>query len=235
MWADCPSAWVAAYLFNRRGTFGAAPKAGVLVEEAVVNVLTRGMTAEGAVAHAVAEYNKFTALTASDTDIKRGNAIPGMIMNALEALKPYGEPQFDRDLVGNIKQRQVDLLCRGEGFDINITGFLDFEFEKHGVVIDLKSTMKIPSNLSDAHRRQGCIYRKCKGNNAVKFLYVTGGKSSFIDVPEPADTLSEIKGILTRQNKFLLAGDKDFLRDIVPVVSSSYYHDPAIAKELFNI
>lgn len=235
-WAEAPHMWLAQYLFNRKGVFGAAPKAGMLVEDAVVAVLARGFTAEAAIQHAVNQYNQFITLSGTDTDRKRGNALPGMILGALEALAPYGVPVFDGiDERGKLKQQKVDVLCRGEGFDINVTGFLDFVYPAHGVVVDLKTSMKMPSDLSDAHRRQGCIYRKAMGNQAVKFLYVTGAKFDFIDVPEPAETLAEIKGILTRQNKFLLAGDKDFLRDIVPVVSSSYYHDAGIAKELFNV
>lgn len=235
-WSEAPHMWVAQYLFNKRSPFGAAPKAGVLVEDAVVNVLAKGWTAEASIAFAVGEYNKFIALGGSDTDRKRGEAMPGMICNALEALRPYGVPEFDGiDERGKLKQKRIDLLCRGAGFDVNVTGFLDFVFPAHGLVVDLKTSMKLSTSLSDPHRRQGCIYRKTQGNMAVKFLYVTGGKHAFIDVPEPSDTLAEIKGILTRQNAFLLAGDKELLRGIVPVVSSSYYHDPAIAKELFNI
>ncbi len=235
-WAEAPHMWVAQYLFNKRSTFGAAPKAGVLVEDAVVNVLAKGWTAEAAICFAVAQYSQFISLSGTDTDRKRGDAMPGMIHNALEALKPYGVPEFDgMDERGKPRQKRVDLLCRGNGFDINVTGFLDFVFPDHGLVVDLKTSMKLSTSLSDPHRRQGCIYRKTQGNMAVKFLYVTGSKYAFIDVPEPSDTLAEIKSILTRQNKFLLAGDKELLRDIVPVVSSSYYHDPAIAKELFNI
>ncbi len=236
MWSDCPSAWVAQYLFNRKGAFGAAGKAGILVEDAVVSVLARGISQETAIQHAVNQYNTFIALSASDTDRKRSEAIPGMIMGALAALQPFGIPEFDGvDERGRLKQKQVDLLCKGDGFDINILGFMDLHYPAHGLVIDLKTTGRMPSELSDPHRRQGCIYRKFMGNHAVKFLYVTGSKSQFIDVPEPADTLAEIKNILTRQNKFLLLGDKNLLRGIVPVISSSYYHDDAIAKELFNV
>lgn len=234
-WAECPHMWIAQYLFNRRSAFGAAAKSGVLVEEAIVNVLARGFTADMAIAHAMSEYNKFTALGATDSDNNRGAAMSGMILGALDVLKEYGTPDFDKDESGKLKQRKVDLLCRGDGFDIPVIGYLDFVFEKHGVVIDLKSTMRLPSEMSPPHLRQACIYRKAVGNMGVKFLYCTGSKTKVIDCPDPSDTLSEIKSILNRQNKFLLSGDKEHLRSIVPLITSSYYSDAGITMELFGV
>lgn len=236
MWVDAPHMFVAQYLFNKRSAFGAAAKAGILVEEAVVNVLARGWTELDAVRHAYGEYAKFTALGCSDADTKRGEGIDGMIEQALKALAPYGEPEFDRDVVsGNLKQKKVELTCNGDGWALPIIGYIDLHFPKHGLIVDLKTTMRMPSAMSDSHMRQRCIYQKCFGNQAVKFLYVTPKKSELFDVGDVTGRLGEIKAILNRQEKFLRLGDKELLRDIVPVVAGNFYHDETVSQELFGI
>jgi len=234
MYCDAPHMWVAQYLFARRGKFGAAAKSGVLVEEAVVNVLSRGMECAVAIQQAIAAYQKFTALGCSDADTKRGEGMGSMIELALEALAQYGEPEFDSDLTG-LKQKKIELMCNGDGWQLPIIGYVDLHYPKHGVVVDLKTTMRMPSELSDSHHRQACIYQKCFGNHAVRFLYVTPKKYEFHECGDVGDRLAEIKAILNRQENFLRLGDKEALRQAVPVVGGSFYHDAEISAELFGV
>src|ERR1035437_555267 len=73
MYAAAPHAWVASYLFSRKSPFGAAGKAGVLVEEGVVNTIARGWAAEKALEYIQMEYEKFGILQPHITpdDLKR--------------------------------------------------------------------------------------------------------------------------------------------------------------------
>lgn len=224
MYADAPCAWVAQYLFGRKGKFGGAAKAGLLVEEALVNVLMRGMTEESAISHAVHQYNIFTAIGSTDSELKRGEGIPEMIRLALEELKQYGDPEFDRDgITGELKQKKVEVTCHGVSWALPIIGYIDFHFPKHGLIIDLKTTTRMPSEMSDAHLRQQAIYRQAFGNQAVKFLYVTPKKKAILEPDSHTPALESIKTILTRQEKFLSLGDKEFLRSFVPVNAESFY------------
>ncbi len=229
-YAEAPHMWLAQYLFNRRSSFGAAAKAGMLVEDAVVNIVARGFTEENAIGSALSEYNKFTALGATDTDNKRGLAIPGMISGAVEVLKQYGEPEFD--ITG--KQKKIEVLCNGDNWSLPIVGYLDLHYPKHGLIFDLKTTMKMPSEMSDSHKRQSCIYRRAMSNQIVKFLYTTGKKTEVVECEDVNEVLADIKSILNRQERFLRLGDKELLRSVVPLMTSSYYNDAAITKELFS-
>ena len=235
LYANAPCAWAAKYLFGAKFGFSLAARAGVLTEEAVVNVLARGWGADKAIAEAVAAYNKAGAFGMSSAEESRGDGIPGMIENALAALKPYGEPEFERDL-GGIKQKKVELLCNGDGWQLPIIGYLDFYFPKHGIIFDLKTTMRLPSVMSEEHMRQGAIYKQAMGNNAVKFLYVSPKKSVVHDVLDTQPVLSEIKSILNRQEK-LLHLDAETIRSVIPVIASSYYwgDDAQIRKEIYNV
>lgn len=236
MWAGAPCAWIAKYLFQKKFSFSLAAKAGVIAEDAVVNVIARGWTQEDATAAAVADYTKASAFVSSDADRKRGEAIPGMIDNALTELKQYGEPEFDNDLLGK-KQKKIELLCKGDNWELPVIGYLDFHFPKHGLVVDLKTSMRLPSEMSNEHTRQGVIYRKAMGNAAVKFLYVTGKGSKWHEVPDTGPVLAEVKAILNRQEAFLRLGDAELLRSVIPVQSSSFYWngDSELRKEMYGI
>lgn len=237
MWANAPCAWIGKYLLKRQFAFSHAALAGTLAEEAVVNVLGNGWTQEAASCAALASYNKVIAFGASGVDRKRGDAIDGMINIALSELKRYGEPDMTGELIYGKKQKKIELLCKGAGWELPVIGYLDFYFPQHGLVIDLKTTMRLPSEMSDEHLRQGCVYRAAMGNAAVKFLYVSGKDKRIHDIPEPTNALSEVKAILTRQERFLQLGDAETLRSVVPVNAGSYYWagDSALRREIYGI
>lgn len=236
-YAAAPCAWAAQYLFGYKFTFSLAARAGVLAEEAVQNVLLSGWTAEAATQAAVSEYAKASAFSCTDAEAKRGEGIPGMIEGALAALAPYGTPEAGTDLTpSGAKQKKIELICNGGDWSLPITGFLDFWYPAHGLVVDLKTTMRMPSSMSDEHTRQGAIYKAAMGNHAVKFLYCTPKKSDVFEIGDVSPVLAEIKTILIRQER-LLRLDADEIKALVPVISSSFYWggDEAIRKELYGI
>lgn len=219
MWASAPCYWVAKYLHGYKGIFGAAPMAGILVEEAVVNVLARGWTEEKALKEALKSFDKRFAIGATEKDLKRRNAMEGMIGLALDELKEFGEPEFNED--GS--QQQINLMCNGDGWKLNIMGYMDLVYPQHGLIVDLKTSFRLPSVMSNEHTRQGAIYRQAMGNQTMKFLYVTAKKSGWLEVEDTKPVLEEIKQLLNRQERFLSLGDKDLLKSIVPVNASSFY------------
>jgi hypothetical protein len=237
MWASAPCAWVAKYLLGRSFNFSHAARAGTLAEEAVVNVLCHGWTEGKAIEEAVAEYNKGAAFGCSDADLKRGAAIPGMITNTIAELKGFGEPEMGTDLVYGKKQKKIELLCKTEEWSLPIIGYLDFFFRDHNLVVDLKTSMRKPSVMSDEHKRQGAIYRAAMGNASIRFLYVTGKDFVWHEIDDPAPVLAETKEILKRQERFLRLGDAELLQSVVPVAASSFYwsSDSDLRKELYSV
>ena len=59
-----------------------------------------------------------------------------------------------------------------------IEGYIDWRFDDHGLIVDLKTTERLPSAISDTHGRQGAVYAKAHGNYGMRFAYVkpTAGK-----------------------------------------------------------
>lgn len=233
MWADAPCAWIAKYLFDKKFSFSNAARAGVLVENAVKFILTGKSTQEEAIEQAYNAYMMQVALTGTEADRNRGQAIRGMIEGAIDALKEYGEPEFTE----TGEQKKVEIVCKGDGWELPVIGFLDFHFPKHGVIVDLKTTMRMPSSMSSSHLRQQAVYQKVIGNQEVKFLYVTGKKAEMFSCEGHDGVLAEIKVIMNRQERFLRIGDKETLKSIVPVNQSSFYWsgDEVIRQELYGI
>lgn len=232
MWIDAPCAWVAKYLYGQKFAFGVAPQIGVLVEKVVANALIDRMSLDDAIAEAEKEFNKNNALNVSEKDRARVADIRSMSELAYEILKPYGKPDFNGD-----DQHKIELKCKGDGWELPVIGYLDFYYPDQGLVIDLKTTLRMPSTMSDAHKRQQAIYSKSLGNCGVKFLYVTPKKAALLENENEGDTLAEIKAVLNRKERLLRMHDAETLKDIVPVNLSSFYWNGAenIRKDLYGI
>lgn len=235
MWAECPGAWAAKYLYGQTFHFGVAPQIGVLVEQVVAAVLL-GSSLDEQIKAAEKQFLKDNALNTDEKDLERVSNIADMAALALEALKEYGEPEFNQTLTGP-EQQKIELKCNGDGWQLPIIGYLDFVFPKHGLIIDLKTTLRCPSTMSDAHARQAAIYSKAKGNMGVKFLYVTPKKHNLIGLEDEAQYLNQVKHFLNRQEKLLKIFTKEDLINIVHVNSSSFYwnKDGKILKELYGL
>lgn len=237
MYTTCAGAWAARYLFGCKFSFGNPARAGVLAEDAVRHVLLGNMTREEAIKQAKETYNAAIILTGTDADKKRGEAIEGMIENALIELEPYGVPCFANASNFN-GQNEIELICNGDGWKIPIKGYLDFFYPDKNLVIDLKTSMKCPSFMSPEHELQGSIYKKATGMD-VKFLYVTGKKSAMFDIDDETmnKNLAKVKTVLNRLEKFLRL-DAELIKEIVPINKGSFYWgngDAYIAEELYGI
>ncbi len=231
MWADAPCAWVAKYLLGQRFKFGVAAQVGVLAEQVTVDVLL-GSGYDDALKKATDKFNYDNALNVNEKERERVNDIGAMSKLLLDELKPYGIPEFS--LSG---QKKIEINCKGYGWELPVIGFLDLDYPQHGLIVDIKTTARMPSNMSRAHQRQAAIYEKAVGNRAVKFLYATPKKAAWMEVDDVSDVLAEIKTILNRQERFLRLGDAQELKGIVPVMADSFYwigceND---RKELFGI
>lgn len=236
MYASCAGAWCARYLFGYKFSFSNAARAGVLAEDAVQAVLSGAMDRDDAVKQALDTYNAAIVLTGTDADKRRGEAIEGMIDNALDVLQEYGKPCFENvsDFNG---QKEIVLMCNGDGWKMPVKGYLDFVYPQHNFVIDLKTTMKCPSVMSNEHLIQGAIYKKATGMD-IKFLYCTGKKSVLFEIDDDTMNikLAEVKNTLNRLEKFLRL-DAHLIKDIVPVNKGSYYwtDDGHIINDLYGI
>ena len=217
LWSNAPDVWVMQYLHGLRTPMGAAPWRGICVEDAVVATL-QGGSEQDAIKMALEKFDK-RFLIGDDATTKERELIQPMIQLAIEELMEYGKPEFPEE--GG--QEKISITAKGDGWEIPVIGYLDLVFPQHGVVIDLKTTTRIPSSMSAEHQLQRAIYQKAKGNMGVKFLYVSAKKTAMLEDGDVTTTLAAAKKQITRIEAFLRHTDKETARLIVPHNPSSFY------------
>ena len=232
LWESNPAMWVASYLLKKKRPGAPAMTRGIVIEDAVVAALS-GKSVDDAVATAEKSFDEKIFL-ADDKSEKERASIRPITELSVEALKEFGAPQFDLDG----RQQKVSINCNGDGWKLPIIGYLDLVYPDEGLVIDLKTTMRLPSTMMSSHKRQRCFYQKCMGNLSVKFLYVTPKKSIILEDGNVDAELNTIKQHLNRLERFLrISDDPEYLAAIVPVDPTHFYWSDCtdLRKEVFEI
>ena len=163
LWAAEPALWVMERLLKLRTPPSAFMARGKAVEFGVHVGLTHAdLVAADCATPALAEFDRETALSKDERREGERANIPGYIANALAELRQYGVP--------SAYQQRVEI--RLDDVPVPLIGFVDWLFEQHGLILDLKTGERLPSAISDAHGRQGAVYAKAHGNFGMRFAYV---------------------------------------------------------------
>lgn len=224
--------WVAKYLLKKSTPFGPAPLRGQCVEDAVVAALM-GDSEEAAFKKALTRFDR-TWLIGTEESTRERDLIGPMMLTALAELRQYGKPEFAE----GGSQEKVSINANFGDWSIPIWGFLDLVFPEHGIVVDLKTTTRVPSSMSPEHRLQRAIYHRAKGNHAVRFLYVSAKKAAWLEDGDPAECLAQAKAQIMRLDTFLAnCPDADTARQVVPVNPHSFFWRGAepLRSEIFGI
>ena len=94
---------------------------------------------------------------------RSAGSIGGYVVSALSELRQYGIPTG--------YQERVEI--RLEDVPVPLIGYPDWTFDDHGLLVDLKTTERLPSSISDAHGRQGAVYARARGNYGMRFAYAS--------------------------------------------------------------
>jgi hypothetical protein len=234
LWANAPDLWVMQYLHGLRTPMGAAAWRGICTEDAVVQILM-GESETAAIDQALTKFDKRFPIGDEKTTAERRRITP-MTQLAIEELIEFGKPEFPED--EEHPQEKISITAKGDGWSIPVIGYLDLVFPQHGVVIDLKTTGRLPtSGMSAEHQLQRAIYAKAKGNMAVRFLYVSEKKTLMREDGDPTELLAQAKVQIGRIEAFLRHCDKDTAKAIVPLAPNSFYWsgNETLRKEFYGI
>jgi hypothetical protein len=230
LFAAQPALWVMERLLKKRGSVGCAAHRGTAAEAGIVHGLLNP-TAEISVcqALALAEFDKLAALSGDPKRQKERDAIPGIVAVAIPELRKYGVPDGI----------QVRVDKRIEGVPIPVMGFIDVRWGQHGITLDIKSQLRLSSEISTSHARQVSLYIH-ETNDEGRIAYCTPQKIGVYRLENAKDHLANLKNIAQRLEAFLsLSPDPKVLAStVVPDLDSFYFSDPqtrALAKECFNI
>ena len=219
-----PSLWVAQKLFGLKTPTSPAAMRGRAVETAVVKFLL-GSSMEEAQGAALDEFDAGAVTTfvrgMSDAALKERDGLPEIVQMALTELIPLGTPRFPAE--GG--QMKISLPVRfGDEEDdvIELMGYLDLDYEDE--VVDLKTTLRMPSEMSWNHTIQHAVYSRAVRPRPVRFLYVTPKKAEFLTRTEDEIAVSQaqVRLIVRRMAAFLALGDAETLRASVPVIMDGW-------------
>lgn len=216
-----PSMFVLEKILGRRQPVGAPAYRGTAVEDGV----TAGLMDPAKPIDECAEIalKKFDSLTGLSGDKRREEyraTIPDMVKSALEELRPYGFPTHCQQFV----------QWKPEGLAYPIVGYLDYRWEQHGILVDLKTTEKLPSSIKIPHARQVALYATMTGDNVdARLSYVTPKKRATYQLENVRDHLTALHQIALRCEAFLaLSDDPQFFTKITaPDFESFYWGGPA--------
>lgn len=213
-----PAMFVLEKVIGVRQQVGAPAHRGIAVEEGVsVGLLNPDASPASCVEVA---FSKFDTLSALSTDARRADfraAIPDMVGRALTELRPYGVPTRTQGFVE----------WRPEGLAAPIIGYFDFEWADHGIIIDLKTTEKLPSQNKIPHARQVALYASTD-NMDGRLTYCTPKKIATYRVENIREHRHALHQIALRVEKLLsLSDDPEFFKGIiVPDLESFYWGGP---------
>jgi hypothetical protein len=229
-----PAMWAASYLMKRRTPVGPAAHRGSAIEHGTeAGLFDPEMPVPECQKLALERFHSLTRLSADSRIEKERETIAPSVEIALAELRQYGLPEKPEDG----RQHKIELIL--PGVSVPIIGYLDLLFPQHGMVVDLKTTARIPSEMTEAHCRQGAIYAAAKDNHEVRFAFVSAKKVAVYILQEQAAHLAQVvRTAKAIENLLNLSDDSELLtKCFAPDLSSFYWGDASartVATEIWG-
>lgn len=177
---------------------------------------------------ALREFDRLCGLSGDPKRLKEREAIPGIVAQGLIALRPYGIPS----------QTQGKIVHQFKSVPVPILGYYDLVFHDSGVLVDIKTQLRLSSEISAPHNRQVSFYVYGTGLEG-RVAYITPQKHGVYRVENPLEGMYELLNIAHRMGKTLAVSDDpmEIAAMMTPDLGSFYYSDPVTlqnAREVFG-
>jgi hypothetical protein len=174
---------------------------------------------------AFTRYDSLSALTPDPRREKYRDTIPDMVRSALKELREYGRPTTVQGFVE----------WKPDGLRLPIVGYFDYEWAQHGILGDLKTTERMPSEIKKSHARQVALYAS-SDNVDARLIYVTPKKLEAYKLENIREHRMALVNIAKCVESFLdLSDDPEyFKRIVVPDLESFYWSNPPARQLAFD-
>lgn len=219
LYSESPSMFVLEKILGIRQPSTAPMHRGTGVEEGVTfGLLNPDAPLSDCIDAAFKKYDTISALSGDARREKYRETIPAMVAQALEELRPYGIPSRTQGFVE----------WKPEGLALPIVGYFDYEWADHGIIVDLKTTEKLPSENKISHARQVALYAS-SDNMDGRLTYCTPKKIATYRVENIREHRNALHQIALRvENMLSLSDDPQFFKSIIaPNLDSFYWNGPA--------
>jgi len=216
-------------LLGNRSAPGAAAHRGTASEAGVtMGLMNPDAPLADCQEHALKEFDRLTALSGDPKRETEREAVPGIVQQALEELRPYGVPSHVQE---EISWQYPDL-------PVPFKGYLDFAWHDHGIILDLKSQLRLSSEISTSHARQVALYGAAISDNyGLRICYATPKKRAVYEVENPKQHLESLVRIAKTIDRFIDLSDdpNELLQLVVPNTESFYFSDKQTRQRAFEI
>lgn len=186
------SFWFAERVLGHKTQMGCAAHRGTSSETGVAHgLMNPDVDVSVCQEMAILQYDQLTAFSGDPKRAKEREVVPLIVANALAELRNYGIPT---SLQGKVAHEFDDLPP--------MLGFWDFKWDQHNIVIDLKTTLRLPSEISEPHQRQVAAY--IHGTNAsARVCYATPQKVGVYELEGANQHMDALISIAHRVGRFL--------------------------------
>jgi hypothetical protein len=209
--------WVLEKVIGVRQSVGAPAHRGTGVEESVtLGLMNLDAPMQACVDAALKKYDTVSALSGDTRRQDYRDTIPDMVERALKELRPYGTPSKTQGFVE----------WKPDGLELPIVGYFDYEWAEHGIIVDLKTTEKLPSQNKIPHARQVALYA-ASDNMDGRLTYVTPKKVATYRVENIREHRNALHQIALSVEAMLSLGDPQRIKRLVmPDLESFYWGGP---------
>ena len=229
LFQNAPGLFILEKLMGRRQPVGCAAHRGNAAETGIMHGLNDpAASVESCQEIAVKEFDRLTALSGDPNREKERKNIPLIVAQGLAELRPYGRPSH----------YQHEILWQHPDMVLPMKGFIDFMFEDAGIIVDLKTTMRVPSEISESHARQVAGYGFAISDNMdLRLTYVSDKKAVTYRLENAKQHVEAMVKIAKSLENFLSISDdpKELAQYIAVDFGSFYWNDPAARQAGFEV
>lgn len=227
LFAASPSMFVLERVLGKKQPVGSPAHRGSAVEDGVtMGLVNMKASIPSCINVALTKYDTLTALSSDPRKEKYREMIPAMTKTALEELRKYGAPS---DTQGEVCWAPDDLK-------LPIVGFYDYAWAEKGILVDLKTTEKMPSQIKVGHARQVSLYSG-SDNMDARLVYVTPRRIEVYGLENINKHREALRKIARAVENFLALSDDPqyFVSITMPDLDSFYWSNPPARQVAFEI
>ena len=229
LFAAQPALWVMERLLKRKAPVGAAAHRGTAVEVGVALGLENPhLDIDTCVSNAEITYRGLTALSGDPKRESEFEAVGPIVRTVLPELRSYGK--------NVVCQEKIE--WRAEGLSVPFVGYVDFRFTHHQILIDLKTQLRLASEIKRAHARQVASYAGQFGNNiSARVTYATPKRTATYQLENIAEHTACLVQIGRAIERFLgVSNDAQELAGLLmPDTDAYYFNDPATRQAAWEV
>ena len=198
------SLWVARYLFGIKSSSGASAVRGIATEFVLADKYEKGFF----------DFNlldvKFMSLCA-DSLIDLGDIKTAKEKKLLNDFGNIIDKNFNYD---NLEDYQEKVEVQLEDLPVPIMGYIDFRFKDK--IVDLKTSTRMPSQPTEAQKRQMALYSMAYPKNSVDLFFATPKEHKTFTLKNLTSYKKQLEKVAYSIQRFLsISDDKHELASFV--------------------